>query len=508
MRRELRRKGGELLACVSRMARLQERSEIIETDVPARLDRLAWSRFHTLVVVALGITWLLDGLEVTLVGATSGALQASPALHLSSAQIGAAASAYLAGAVLGAILFGWLTDRLGRRLLFFVTLGIYLTATAATALAGSFLAFALLRFATGAGIGGEYTAVNSAIQELIPARYRGRTDLAINGSFWLGALAGALGSTVLLAPGRLPPDMGWRACFGIGAVLGLIVLLFRRSLPESPRWLVLHGRVREADAVVESIERRAGARPAGAIRGATAGRGDAPLPLLRLRAGVHRIGPIVLMRTLLRQYPRRAALGLVLMAAQAFCYNAIFFTYALVLGRFFRVPAASVGTYLLPFSVSNFLGPLILGALFDRLGRRPMITATYAAAGALLAATALAFAGGALGAASMTLAFTVVFFFASPAASAAYLTVSESFPLEVRALAIAVFYALGTALGGIAAPWVFGTLIGTGHPAAIAWGYGVGALLMLAAAGVELWLGIPAERRALEEVAPPLSVAH
>ena len=479
------------------------RSEIIETDVPARLDRLAWSRFHTLVVVALGITWLLDGLEVTLVGATSGALEASPALHLSSAQIGAAASAYLAGAVLGAIVFGWLTDRLGRRLLFFVTLGIYLTATAATALSGSFVVFALLRFATGAGIGGEYTAVNSAIQELIPARYRGRTDLAINGSFWLGALAGALGSTVLLAPGRLPPDMGWRACFGIGAVLGLIVLLFRRSLPESPRWLVLHGRAREAHAVVESIERRAGAVPA-----ATGGASARGLPLLRLHAGMHRIGPIDLLRTLFRQYPRRAALGFVLMAAQAFCYNAVFFTYALVLGRFFRVPADAVGTYLLPFSVSNFLGPLLLGPLFDRLGRRPMITATYASASALLAATALAFAGGVLGAVSMTLAFTVVFFFASPAASAAYLTVSESFPLEVRALAIAVFYALGTAIGGIAAPWVFGTLIGTGRPAAIAWGYGFGALLMLAAAGVELWLGIPAERRALEDVAPPLSVAR
>ncbi len=470
--------------------------EVIETDVPARLDRLTWSRFHSLVVFALGITWVLDGLEVTLVGSISGALKASPSLHLSDAAVGGAASAYLAGAVLGALLFGWLTDAWGRKRLFFITLGLYVAATAASALAGSFFVFALFRFLTGCGIGGEYTAINSAIQEFVPARYRGRTDLAINGSFWLGALLASFATPLLLAPGRLPADVGWRVAFGIGAALGLVILAFRRSLPESPRWLVLHGRKSEAEQTVSAIERRAGeAEPAS----------TASLPRMRLRAHHEPIGPFLVAVTLFRLYPRRAALGLVLMSAQAFFYNAIFFTHALVLERFFHVRSDEVGLYLVPFTIGNFIGPLVLGWLFDTRGRRPMITATYAASGVLLALTAFAFTGGALGAATLTLAFTAVFFFASPAASSAYLTVSESFPLEVRALAIAVFYAFGTALGGVAAPWIFGELIGTGQPGAIAGGYGFGAALMLVAAAVEAWLGVAAERKPLEEVARPLS---
>jgi MFS family permease len=470
--------------------------EVIETDVPARLDRLAWNRFHSLVVLALGITWVLDGLEVTLVGALSGALEASPSLRLSDVEVGAAASAYLAGAVLGALAFGWLTDALGRRRLFFVTLGLYVAATAASALAGDFAALALFRFLTGCGIGGEYAAINSAIQELVPARYRGRTDLAINGSFWLGALFGSLATTLLLAPGRLPADVGWRLAFGVGALLGLVILAFRRTLPESPRWLALHGRGEEADRIMSGIERRAG-QP---------GKPHATDPP-RLKLRVHRrpASPVVLGVALFRLYPRRAALGLVLMAAQAFFYNAIFFTHALVLGRFFGVRSDEVGLYLVPFTISNFIGPLALGWLFDRWGRRPMITTTYALSGLLLAVTALVFAGGALSAVTLTVALTAVFFFASPAASSAYLTVSESFPLEVRALAIAVFYAFGTALGGVAAPWIFGTLIGTGRAGAIAGGYAFGAALMAAAAAVEAWLGVAAERRPLEEVARPLS---
>ncbi len=447
-----------------------------------------------MAVAALGITWVLDGLEVTLAGAVSGALKTSPALQLSDAQVGASASAYLAGAVLGAFFFGWLTDRLGRKRLFFVTLGVYIAATAATALAQDFAAFALFRFLTGAGIGGEYTAINSALQELIPVNYRGRTDLAINGSFWLGALAGALGTTVLLQPGRFPPDVGWRLAFGIGAALGLGILLLRRALPESPRWLLVHGRPREAGTIVESIERRV----LGAVPVEAPGR-------LRLTTREHAIGFVDLGATLFRRYPRRAALGLVLMAAQAFFYNAIFFTYAMVLGRFFSVPPENVGLYLVPFALSNFFGPLLLGRLFDTWGRKPMIASTYALSGLLLACTAVLFANSALTAATQTLAWTAVFFFASAAASSAYLTVSESFPLEVRALAIALFYALGTALGGIAAPWIFGALIGSGEPSAIAWGYAAGAALMLVAAGTELWLGVAAERRALEEVARPLS---
>jgi MFS family permease len=465
---------------------------VFESDVPARLDRLPWGRFHWIAVAALGITWVLDGLEVTLAGAVSGALKASPALRLSDAQVGASASAYLAGAVLGAFFFGWLTDRLGRKRLFFVMLGVYVAATAATAFAQDFTAFALARFFTGAGIGGEYTAINSALQELIPVRYRGRTDLAINGSFWLGALAGALGTTVLLAPGRLPEDVGWRLAFGIGAALGACILLLRRALPESPRWLLVHGRHLEADAVVSAIERQFPAA------------GPAPRRL-RMRTREHAIGFVDLGVTLFRRYPRRAVLGLVLMTAQAFFYNAIFFTYAMVLGRFFAVPPQDVGLYLVPFALSNFFGPLVLGRLFDTWGRKPMIASTYALSGLLLAVTAVIFVHGALTALTQTLAWTAVFFFASAAASSAYLTVSESFPLEVRALAIALFYALGTALGGIAAPWLFGALIGTGEPAAIAWGYAVGAALMLLAAGVELWLGVAAERRALEDVALPLS---
>ena len=469
---------------------------IVETDIPPRLDRLPWFRFHTLVVAALGITWILDGLEVTLAGAVSGALKASPHLQFTDAQVGASASAYLAGAVLGALFFGWLTDLLGRKRLFFLTLGVYVTATGATAFAQDFASFALFRFLTGAGIGGEYAAINSAIQELIPARFRGRTDLAINGSFWLGAVLGSLATTLLLRPGWLPIDMGWRCAFGGGAALGLFVLFFRRTLPESPRWLVVHGRMDEAEQVVAQIERAGGRNP----------NDRASLPRLRLHVRRRTTSLVDLAASLFHHYPRRAVLGLVLMTAQAFFYNAIFFTYALVLGRFFGVAADRVGLYLLPFALSNFAGPLALGWLFDRWGRKQMIASTYAASGLLLAVVAILFVAGRLDSVTQTLAFAVVFFFASAAASSAYLTVSECFPLEVRALAIAVFYAFGTALGGIAAPWIFGTLIGTGDPRAIAAGYGFGAALMLVAAVVALWLGVAAERRPLEDVARPLSL--
>jgi MFS family permease len=468
---------------------------VVESDVPARLDALPWAAFHTRVVIALGVTWILDGLEVTLAGAVSGALKLSPALRLTDAQVGLSASAYLAGAVLGALLFGWLADRFGRKRLFFVTLGVYIVGTGASAFAPDFALFALTRFVTGAGIGGEYAAINSAIQELVPARYRGRTDLAINGSFWVGAGLGAIVSSVLLTPGLLPPDMGWRVAFGSGAVLGLGVLFLRRLLPESPRWLLLHGREDEADRIASAVEREVGGRAPMAM--------DAPRLRLRIRERAVNFADLGV--TLFRHYPRRAVLGLVLMTAQAFCYNAIFFTYALVLGRFYAVPPEDVGFYLLPFAVGNFLGPLILGRYFDTWGRRPMIALTYALSGVLLGLTALLFVAGALTAATQTLAWTIVFFFASAAASSAYLTVSECFPVEVRALAIALFFALGTAIGGIGAPWLFGALIGTGDPSAIAAGYALGAVLMLAAGGFALWLGVDAERRPLESVARPLS---
>ncbi|HEY8872339.1 MAG TPA: MFS transporter, partial [Stellaceae bacterium] len=429
-----------------------DRGVVIETDVPARLDRLPWARFHTLVVVALGISWVLDGLEVTIAGSIVGALEASPVLHFTPAQIGLVSSAYLAGAVAGALLFGYLTDRLGRRKLFMATLGLYLAATAATALSWDFWSFAVFRVLTGAGIGGEYAAINSAIQELIPARFRGRTDLAINGSFWLGAALGALGAVVLLQPGLLPPDWGWRAAFGIGAVLGLGILTLRRWIPESPRWLMLHGRLDECEVVIAAIEYRVRAAAGGEMLSVAAG---------RIRLVVRSHTPVKRMiRAILKDYPRRAVLGLVLMTAQAFFYNAIFFTYALVLTRFYQVPSAAIGWYVLPFALGNFLGPLVLGPFFDTLGRKPMIAGTYALSGVLLALVGYLFRQDLVDAATLTVCWSGIFFFASAAASAAYLTVSESFPLEARALGIAFFYAVGTAIGGVAAPSLFGLLVG------------------------------------------------
>jgi MFS family permease len=420
-------------------------------------------------------------------------------LHFTPGEIGLVASAYLVGAVGGALIFGYLTDRLGRRKLFMATLGLYLAATAATALSWDFWSFAVFRVATGAGIGGEYAAINSAIQELIPARYRGRTDLAINGSFWIGAAMGALGAVVLLQPGLLPPDLGWRFAFGIGAVLGLFILFLRRWIPESPRWLMLHGRLDECETVIGEVERRVCV---------AAGILQLPAAEGRIRLVASSRTPVLRMvRAILRDYPQRALLGLVLMSAQAFFYNAIFFTYALVLTRFYDVPSASIGWYVLPFALGNFIGPLVLGPLFDTLGRRPMIASTYAISGVLLAAVGYLFRQDLVDAATLTACWSGIFFFASAAASSAYLTVSESFPLEARALGIAFFYAVGTAIGGVAAPSLFGLLIGSGERSAVFLGYLFGAALMIGAALVELAIGIKAERQPLESVARPLSAA-
>jgi len=469
---------------------------IVATDIPARLDRLPWGRFHTLVVVALGITWILDGLEVTLAGAVSPALKESPQLVFSNADVGLASSAYLAGAVLGALFFGWLTDRLGRKRLFFITLAVYLVATAATALSWNLWSFVLFRFVTGAGIGGEYTAINSTIQELVPARYRGWTDLVINGSFWIGAALGAAGSIVLLDPALLAPDLGWRLAFLIGAVLGLVIFFMRMWLPESPRWLMIHGRAEEARAVVDHIE--------GAFRDHGHRLADERLPIIRLRARTHT--PLKEVATTLFQVERRRTLvGLSLMAAQAFFYNAIFFTYALVLTDFYGIRADHVGWYILPFAAGNFLGPVFLGRLFDTVGRRPMIAATYAVSGILLAVAGYLFAIGVLSATGQTIAWMVIFFVASAAASSAYLTVSETFPLEIRALAIAFFYALGTGIGGVAGPWLLGTLIDTGSRWSVFGGYLLGSVLMLAAAVIAARWGVAAERKPLESVARPLA---
>lgn len=468
----------------------------IETHIPARLDRLPWSRWHWLIVVALGATWILDGLEVTLAGALGGILTRTETLGLTEAEVGASASCYLIGAVLGALGFGYATDRFGRKKLFFITVSVYLTGTALTAFSWNFASYALFRALTGAGIGGEYAAINSAIDELIPARVRGRVDLIINASFWIGAALGSAATLVLLDPNNLPVWLGWRFTFGIGAALGLTVIFFRRWIPESPRWLMIHGRPEEAERIVDEVERAVAPDRRAAL--------SADLPATRVRMRTHTPWKQI-WRAMLHDHRRRSVLGFVLMVAQAFFYNAIFFTYALVLMRFYDVAAERVSLYLLPFALGNVLGPVLIGHLFDTLGRKPMIVATYMLSGIFLAFTGWLFHAGLLTAQTQTVAWTVIFFVASAAASSAYLTVGEIFPLEIRGLAIALFYAIGTFAGGVFAPVLFGALIGTGSRGALFIGYLVGAGLMVVAALVEAWIGVQAERQSLESIAAPLS---
>ncbi len=455
---------------------------------------MPWSRWHWLIVGALGATWILDGLEVTLAGSLGGILTQRETLGLTDAQVGASATFYLAGAVIGALLFGYGTDRLGRKKLFFVTVTVYLAATALTAFSWSFASYAFFRALTGAGIGGEYAAINSAIDELIPARVRGRVDLMINGSYWIGAAMGSGATIVLLDPRYLPVWLGWRFAFGIGAALGLIVIFFRRWIPESPRWLLIHGRQAEAEQIVTEVEKT---MPTDALVPHDA-------PPTRVRTRTHTAWREI-WHTIAHEHRRRSVLGFVLMLTQAFFYNAIFFTYGLVLMRFYNVPAQNVGAYLLPFALGNVLGPIVLGHLFDTIGRRRMIAATYALAGLLLAATGWLFHAGLLTAQTQTIAWMIIFFVASAAASSAYLTVSEIFPLEIRALAIAIFYAFGTLAGGVGAPILFGWIIGTGSKTALLAGYLVGAALMILGAIVEACIGVDAEQKSLEHVAEPLS---
>jgi MFS family permease len=444
------------------------------------------------VVIALGVSWLLDGLEVTVVGSLGPALQRDDTLGLTASEIGWAASAYIAGAVLGALFFGRLADRLGRKRMFLATLVVYLIATVATAFSWDILSFAVCRFVTGFGIGGEYAAINSAIDELIPARLRGTVDLAINGTFWIGAALGAGLSIVLLHPGFIGPEWGWRIAFGLGAILGFAILLVRRHVPESPRWLLTHGRVEEAEAVVRDIERQVGVSDSG----------HQSLSMRALRTVSWR----EVIHVLIVRHRRRAVLGLTLMASQAFFYNAIFFTYALMLTRFYGIAEERVGYYIFPFALGNFFGPLILGRLFDTVGRRAMIGITYSVSGILLILTAYAFYRGWLSAGTQTLCWSVIFFVASAAASSAYLTVSEVFPLEMRAISISLFYAAGTALGGFAGPPLYGAMIEGGSRGGLFAAYALAGALMCVAALVAWKLGVDAERRPLEEVCAPLGM--
>jgi len=475
-------------------------SALVADDIPARLDRLPWSRWHWRVVIALGIAWILDGLEVTLVGSIGGVLERGDTLALTATQIGATGSLYIGGAVIGALMFGRMTDRLGRKKLFLITLVVYAVGTFATAFSPNFAFFALCRFVTGLGIGGEYAAINSAIDELIPARVRGRVNLAINGSFWIGAALGAGLSLVLLDPRVLGPVIGWRVGFGLGAVLAVAILLVRRDVPESPRWLMAHGRADEALATIERIEAEVMAQ-----------HGELPLiPITSHARSTRTRVPSLreVANVLMERYRQRSIVAMALMISQAFFYNAIFFTYALVLTRFHGVADNRVALYIFPFALGNVLGPLLLGPLFDRIGRRKMIAATYVLSGVGLALTGAAFLAGWLDALSQALCWSAVFFMASAAASSAYLTVSEVFPLEMRAIAISIFYAVGTGAGGFAAPWLFGALIETGSRGAVTVGYAIGAVLVVVAGLMALRWGVDAERRSLEDIAPPLGAGR
>jgi MFS family permease len=472
----------------------------IRSLIPARIDRLPWSRFHTRLVMALGVAWILDGLEITIASNVGPTLTQKAALNMSASSVADIATWYLIGEVIGALFFGHLSDRLGRRNLFMVTLGVYLVGSGLTAFtpAGGhwFLFLYATRVVAGMGIGGEYAAINSAIDEMIPARYRGRVDLAVNGTYWAGAVIGTLVTLYLL--NHLAVGTAWRVAYVVGPVLALIIIYVRRNLPESPRWQIMHGRQQAAEASIAEIE-----------HDVSETKGELP-PVPDDRAieirPTEQIGYLALLRVLFSHYPSRSILGAALMITQSFLYNAIFFTYGLVLEYFFHVSTKDTGYYFLAFAVGNLAGPLTIGRLFDTVGRRKMISGTYLIAGILLVVTAQLFKAGSLNATTQTLCWVVIFFFASAGASAGYLTVSEIFPLEVRAKAIAVFFAIAQCFGFMGTH-LYGHLIGTGKdPTSLYWGYLLGAGAMIVGGLVAAFLGVDAEGKALEDVAKPLGV--
>ncbi|MCM6778861.1 MFS transporter [Nocardia sp. CDC159] len=470
----------------------------VRTKIPARLDRLPWARWHWMIVVGLGSVWIVDGFEVTVVGSVAAKLsEPDSGLPISSAQVsGLAAAMYVAGACVGALLFGWLTDRYGRKKLFIVTLVVYLVATALTAFSFSLWWFVLFRFLTGLGIGGEYAAINSAIDELIPSKYRGRIDIIINGTYWLGASGGALLSVAALNPQLFAPNIGWRLMFGMGVIFGLLVLVVRRHVPESPRWMFIHGRDRQAEELVAGVEDR--------VRRETGARLPEVEETIEVRqrrsTGFGEIASVML-----RRYPRRSTLGLALFVGQAFLYNAVTFNFAVILGTSFDVPSDRTGYFYAVMCLGSFFGPLVLGRFFDTVGRKPMIAGSYLGSGILLLGTAMLLVRGDLTAVTLTACWTVVLFVASCGASSAYLTVSEIFPMETRAMAIAFFYAVGTAAGGIAGPLVFAELTEDGDPSRTALAFTIGAVVMMVGGIAELILGVRAEGRSLESIAAPLS---
>jgi len=472
----------------------------IRSLIPARIDRLPWSRFHTRLVVALGVAWILDGLEITIASNVSPDLTLKTSLGLTASSAADIATWYLIGEVIGALFFGHLSDKLGRRNLFMVTLAVYLIGsglTAATPAGGHWFIFLYAtRVIAGMGIGGEYSAINSAIDEMIPARHRGRVDLAVNGTYWAGAVIGTIVTLFLL--NNLAPGTSWRVAYLVGPVLALIIIYVRRNLPESPRWQIMHGRERAAESSIAEIE-----QDVEATRGQLPPvRDDRAIEIVPTR----QIGYLALLRVLFVHYPRRAILGASLMITQSFLYNAIFFTYGLVLEFFFHVSPKDTGYYFLAFAIGNLAGPLTIGRLFDTIGRRKMISGTYLIAGILLVISAQLFKAGMLTATTQTLCWVVIFFFASAGASAGYLTVSEVFPLEVRAKAIAVFFAIAQCFGFLGTH-LYGHLIGTGtDPNALYWGYLLGAGAMILGGLVAAFLGVSAEGKSLEDVARPLSV--
>jgi MFS family permease len=469
----------------------------VETRVPGRLDRLPWARFHWMVVIGLGTVWILDGLEVTIVGSIAARLTSQESgLALGESQVLTAGSVYVAGACLGALFFGQLTDRFGRKRLFLLTLLVYLVATVATAFAESALYFYACRFVTGAGIGGEYAAINSAIDELIPARVRGRVDLIINGSYWLGAAAGAVAAIFLLDTSLFAADLGWRLAFGLGAVFALAILLVRRHVPESPRWLFIHGREEEAERIVEQIERD--------VRESTGEELQEPGDSITVRQR-KTISFKTIASVAFKSYPKRTALGFALFVGQAFIYNAVTFGLGTFLAQFYGISDSKVPFYIVLFALSNFLGPLLLGRLFDTVGRKPMIAGTYLGSAVVLTVLTFLFVDGTLGVWGFMAFLLLTFFLASAGASAAYLTVSEIFPMETRALAIAFFYAIGTAVGGITGPFLFGKMIESGKESQVAIAFFIGAGVMAMGGIVELFLGVRAEQESLEDIAKPLT---